>query len=81
MILQNPIITFFLSITKCGNWGKELVKYAIKNPNGKEFGDENDRLINHVIRIIYNGFNASYEVIKQKQKVDPISGKLIERNA
>jgi len=79
--ILHDISPFFLSITKGGNWGKELVKYAIKNPNGKEFGDENDRLINHVIRIIYNGFNVSYEVTRQKYKVDPESGKLIERNA
>ncbi len=79
--ILHDISPFFLSITKGGNWGKELVKYAIKNPNGKEFGDENDRLINYVIRIIYNGFNVSYEVTRQKYKVDPESGKLIERNA
>ena len=79
--ILHDISPFFLSITKGGNWGKELVKYAIKNPNGKEFGDENDRLINHVIRIIYNGFNVSYEITRQKYKVDPESGKLIERNA
>jgi hypothetical protein len=79
--ILHGISPFFLSITKGGNWGKELVKYAIKNPNGKEFGDENDRLINYVIRIIYNGFNVSYEVTRQKYKVDPESGKLIERNA
>ncbi len=79
--ILHDISPFFLSITKGGNWGKELVKYAIKNPNGKEFGDENDRLINYVVRIIYNGFNVSYEVTRQKYKVDPESGKLIERNA
>lgn len=79
--ILHGISPFFLSITKGGNWGKELLKYAIKNPNGKEFGDKNDRLINHVIRIIYNGFNVSYEVTRQKYKVDPESGKLIERNA
>ena len=79
--ILHDISPFFSSITKGGNWGKELVKYAIKNPSGKEFGDENDRLINYVIRIIYNGFKVSYEVTRQKYKVDPESGKLIERSA
>jgi hypothetical protein len=74
---QSPI---FRSVSKGAEWGKALVEYARWNSLGKEFGDENDRLINQIIRIIYNGFNASYEVTKQKQKVDPISGKLIERN-
>jgi len=74
---QSPI---FRSISKGSEWGKALAEYARWNLLGKEFGDENDRLINHVIRIIYHGFHASYEVTKQQQKVDPISGKLIERN-
>ena len=74
---QSPI---FRSISKGAEWGKELVEYARWNLLGKEFGDKNDRLINQIIRIIYNGFNASYEVTRQQQKVDPISGKLIERN-
>jgi hypothetical protein len=74
---QSPI---FRSVSKGAEWGKALVEYARWNLLGKEFGDKSDRLINQIIRIIYNGFNASYEVTRQKQKVDPISGKLIERN-
>ena len=78
-ILHNQS-SIFRSVSKGAEWGKALVEYARWNLLGKEFGDENDRLINQIIRIIYNGFNASYEVTKQQQKVDPISGKLIERN-
>lgn len=74
---QSPI---FLSVSKGSEWGKALAEYARWNLLGKEFGDKDDRLINQIIRIIYNGFHASYEVTKQQQKVDPISGKLIERN-
>jgi hypothetical protein len=74
---QSPI---FRSVSKGAEWGKALVEYARWNLLGKEFGDKSDRLINQIIRIIYNGFNASYEVTRQKQKVDPISGKLIERD-
>ena len=74
---QSPI---FRSISKGSEWGKALAEYARWNLLGKEFGDKDDRLINQIIRIIYNGFHASYEVTKQQQKVDPISGKLIERN-
>lgn len=75
---QFPI---FSSISKGKNWGKALVKYARENPNGKEFGDESDRLINRVIKIIYKIFSVSYEVTRKEYKVDPESGKLIERNA
>lgn len=74
---QSPI---FRSVSKGAEWGKALVEYARWNLLGKEFGDKGDRLINQIIRIIYNGFYASYEVTRQQQKVDPISGKLIERN-
>jgi hypothetical protein len=73
---QSPI---FRSISKGSEWGKALAEYARWNLLGKEFGDKDDRLINQIIRIIYNGFHASYEVTKQQQKVDPVSGKLIER--
>jgi len=75
---QFPI---FSSISKGKNWGKALVKYARENPNGKEFGDESDRLINRVIKIIYKIFSVSYEVTRKEYKIDPESGKLIERNA
>lgn len=74
---QSPI---FLSVSKGSEWWKALAEYARWNLLGKEFGDKDDRIINQIIRIIYNGFHASYEVTKQQQKVDPISGKLIERN-
>lgn len=74
---QSPI---FLSVSKGSEWGKALAEYARWNLLGKSFGDKDDRLINQIIRIIYNGFHASYEVTKQQQKIDPISGKLIERN-
>lgn len=74
---QSPI---FLSVSKGSEWGKALAEYARWNLLGKEFGDKDDRLVNQIIRIIYNGFHASYEVTKQQQKVDQISGKLIERN-
>jgi len=73
---QSP---FFLSISKGSEWGKALVKYARWNLLGKEFGNKDDRLINQIIRTIYNGFSASYEVTRQQQKIDPITGKLIER--
>jgi len=73
---QSP---FFLSISKGSEWGKALVKYARWNLLGKEFGNKDDRLINQIIRTIYNGFSASYEVTRQQQKIDPISGKLVER--
>ena len=79
-ILHNQL-SIFRSVSKGAEWGKALVEYARWNLLGKEFGDENDRLINHVIRIIYNGFNVSYEATRQEYKVDPKSGKLIERNA
>jgi hypothetical protein len=69
-----------LSVSKGSKWGEALTKYARWNLLGKEFGDKDDRLINQIIRTIYNGFSASYEVTRQEQKVDPISGKLIERN-
>lgn len=69
------------SVSKGSKWGKALTKYARWNLRGKEFGDKDDRLINQIIRTIYNGFSASYEVTSQEQKVDPESGKLIERNA
>jgi len=69
----------FHSVSKGSEWGKALVKYARWNLLGKEFGDKDDRLINQIIRIIYNGFHASYEVTLQQQKIDPVSGKLIER--
>jgi hypothetical protein len=54
---QSPI---FRSVSKGAEWGKALVKYARWNLLGKEFGDKDDRLINQIIRIIYNGFYAQY---------------------
>ena len=71
----------FLSLSKGGHWGKALLDFAMKNSLGKEFGDENDRAINRIINIIYNSCSYSYEVTRQKYKVDPDTGKLIKRVA
>ncbi len=71
----------FSSLSKGGNWGKALVKFAMKNPLSKEYGDENDRTINRIIKIIYNTCSYSYESTRQKYKVDPNTGNLIKRVA
>jgi hypothetical protein len=71
----------FLGLSKGGNWGKALVNFAIKNPLSKEFGDENDRTINYIIKIIYNSCSYLYESTRQEYKVDPETGKLIKRVA
>jgi hypothetical protein len=69
----------FLSISKGGKWGKALVNFAMKNPLSKEFGDENDRTINRIIKIIHNSCSVSYEVTRQQYRVDPATGQLIKR--
>jgi hypothetical protein len=66
-------------LSKGKDWGRSLLKYALENPLSSDFGDKNDRLINQVIAVAYRCLSSSYEVIRQKDKVNPETGRLIPR--
>ena len=69
----------FSAINKGKDWGIVLVRYALQYPLGQIFGDENDRLINQVIEIIYQCCEYMYEPTRQNYIVDSKTGKLVER--
>jgi hypothetical protein len=66
-------------LSKGKDWGRSLLKYALENPLSGDFGDKNDRLINQTIAVAYRCLSSSYEVIRQKDKVNPETGRLIPR--
>lgn len=77
--LLNKLSPDFSLLSKGKEWGEALLNYARKNPRSREFGDDNDRLINRVIAIAYRTMTSSYEFTRKKYKVNPDTGKLIQR--
>ena len=69
----------FLSLSKGRDWGKALLEFARENPLSEEWGNEDDRTINRIVRLIYQCLSISYEPTRRKYKTDPNTGKLIER--
>jgi len=66
-------------LSKGKDWGRSLFKYALENPISSDYGDVNDRLINQIVAVTYRCLSSSYEVTRQKDKVNPETGRLIPR--
>jgi hypothetical protein len=66
-------------IDKGEKWGQSLMSYARSHPRSKEFGNDEDRLINQITAIAYHCCASSYEITRKNYKIDPDSGKLVKR--
>ena len=61
-------------ISKGKLWGESLVRYAMNNCKGDKLGDEKDRQINRIIKIILRCSSVQYEYTRQKYKVNSATG-------
>ena len=61
---------------KGSEWGESLVKYAINSPRNSK----NERPIISQIEVGFAYMRLEYHYIRNKTRVDPISGESVERN-
>lgn len=64
--------------TKGELWGRALCEYGYEHPTG-EFGEPADRIMNRLIRTVYQCCTFTYETTRRRCKVDPESGQLVPR--